>query len=164
MQLNREYTFDAPPEQVYEMFIDEVYIKRRLDQTGSLSSSVDLTTDGDGACIRTHRVLPPRIPDYARRFVGDTVELDEVQRWGAANADRVREGTFSISISGAPVKLESAATLAPTATGSVYRVIGMVKSSVPLFGRKLEEAAAPAVIMAMDKEAEVSRDWLAGRR
>ncbi len=164
MQLNREYTFDASPQQVYEMFTDEAYVRRRLEQTGSLSSSVDLTRDGDRAQIRTHRVLPPRVPAYAKRFVGDTVELDEVQQWHPAEADGSREGSFSIAITGAPVRLESIATLSPTASGSVYRVIGTVTSSVPLFGRKLEEAAAPAVVMALDKEAEVSRDWLAGRR
>ncbi len=164
MDLNREYTYDASPAEVFAMFTDPAFVERRLTATGSMESKVDLSPDGDGVRITTHRVLPPKVPDFVRKFVGDQIDLDEVEHWGPADAAGNRTGTVEVSISGAPVKLQAATALTATATGTSYTVVGTVKASVPLFGRKIEDATAPAVTGALDKEAEVGRDWLAGKR
>ncbi len=164
MDLNREYTYDAPPAAVYAMFTDPAFVERRLTATGSLDSTIDLSPEADGTRITTHRVLPPKVPDFIRKFVGDQIDLDEVEHWGPADAEGNRAGTIAVSISGAPVKLEGTTALRATATGTSYTVTGTVKASVPLFGRKIEDATAPAVTGALDKEAQVGRDWLAARR
>lgn len=164
MDLRREYTFDAPPAEVFAMFSDQAYVERRLSATGSLRSEVQLRPEDGGIRIETHRALPPRVPDAVRRFVGDTVELDEVQQWGSAGSDGSRTGTIAVSISGAPVRLTATTELHPVETGTRYTVTGTIKSSVPLLGRKIEDAAAPAVTAALDKEAQVGREWLAGQR
>lgn len=164
MDLNREYTYDASPTEVYAMFIDQAFVERRLDATGALSRSAALTPEGGGVQIVTQRVLPPHVPDFVRKFVGESIELDEVEHWGEAGPDGSRTGTVHVDIKGAPVKLDAVTALRPTATGSVYTVTGTIKASVPLFGRKIEDATGPAVTAALDKEAEVGRTWLTGTR
>lgn len=164
MDLNREYSYDASPTEVYAMFVDQAFVERRLDATGALSRTAELTPEGGGIEIVTRRVLPPHVPDFVRKFVGDSIELDEVEHWGEAAPDGSRTGTVHVDIKGAPVKLDAATALRPTATGSAYTVTGTVKASVPLFGRKIEDATGPAVTAALDREAEVGRAWLAGER
>lgn len=164
MDLAREYTFDATPAEVFAMFTDPAYVERRLVATGSLKTAVDVAAEGPGVQIITHRSLPPEVPSSVRRFVGDTIDLDEVQHWGAAAGDGSRDGTIRVQITGAPVNLDAVISLRATGSGTRYSVTGSVHSSVPLFGRKIENATGPVVFSALDKEAEVSQDWLAERR
>lgn len=164
MEFTREYTYDAPPAAVFAMFADEAFVQRRLVATGALSTKVELVPEGDGLRITTNRVLPPHVPDFIRKLVGDSIDLDEVEVWGGPAPDGSRTGTITVSISGAPVRLDGATALRPTATGTVYTINGTVKAAVPLLGRRIESATSPAVTGALDKEAEVGRAWLAGDR
>jgi len=165
MELLRTYHFDASPDEVYDMFGDEEFVQARLTQTGALTSTIKITAEGSGVRIKTHRDLPPQVPDWARKFVGETIALDEVERWQAAAPDGSRDGTIFVEITGAPVQVDATSRLAAgPAGGTEYTVTGTITASVPLFGKKIQEAAAPAITAALDKEADVGRRWLAGDR
>jgi len=165
MELLRSYHFDASPHEVYDMFVDEEFVQARLTQTGALTSTIKITAEGSGVRIKTHRDLPPQVPDWARKFVGETISLDEVERWQAAGPDGSRDGTIFVEITGAPVQVDATSRLAAgPAGGTEYTVTGTITASVPLFGKKIQEAAAPAITAALDKEADVGRRWLAGDR
>ena len=163
MDLMRAYHFDATPEEVYAMFTDETFVETRLDATGALTRTVKITPEGSGVRIKTHRELPPQVPDWAKKFVGDRISLDEVERWQPAGTDGTRDGTIFVEISGAPVQVDAKSKLSPAPGGGTdYTVAGTVTASVPLFGKKIQEAATPAITAALDKEAEVGQQWLAG--
>ncbi len=165
MELVRSYHFDASPDEVYDMFVDEEFVQARLTQTGALTSTIKITAEGSGVRIKTHRDLPPQVPDWARKFVGETISLDEVERWQAPGPDGSRDGTIFVEITGAPVQVDATSRLAAGPTGGTeYTVTGTITASVPLFGKKIQEAAAPAITAALDKEADVGRRWLAGDR
>lgn len=165
MEIMRAYHFDATPGEVYAMFTDERFAETRLDATGALSRTVKITPEGAGVRIKTHRELPPQVPDWARKFVGDVISLDEVERWQAADEDGSRDGTIFVEITGAPVTVDAKSRLSPASGGGTdYTVTGTITASVPLFGKKIQEAAAPAITAALDKEAEVGQTWLAGGR
>ncbi len=112
----------------------------------------------------TKRDLPADgLPDFAKSMVGGTLSVTETYEWGAAAGDGSRTGTLTVEVAGAPVALRSAVRLAPTAGGSQITVDGDLKASIPLFGGKVEKAAAPAVIEAMRSEQRTGTAWLAER-
>jgi hypothetical protein len=62
------------------------------------------------------------------------------------------------------VALRSAVRLAPVgAGGSQITVDGDLKASIPLFGGKIEKAAASAVLSAMRSEQRTGAAWIAER-
>ncbi len=102
-------------------------------------------------------------PDVAKKFVGDTVVIKQVDSWHAAGADGSRTGDVRLKIAGAPVELTGTMTPGRRRRAAPGRSsLGDLKASVPLLGGKLEKAAAPAIVMALRKEGEVGREYLAG--
>jgi hypothetical protein len=120
---------------------------------------------GAGARVVTKRDLPADgLPDFAKSMVGGTLSVTETYEWGSAAADGGRTGTLNVEVAGAPVALRSAVRLAPVgAGGSQITVDGDLKASIPLFGGKIEKAAASAVLSAMRSEQRTGAAWIAER-
>ncbi len=98
--------------------------------------------------------------------MSDHIELDEVITWGAAAPDGSRSGEIRVSVTSVPVSMKGTIQLVPGAGGTSTRQIvdAELKASVPLVGRKIEEAAAPAVIAGLDGMEELGHAWLNGSR
>jgi uncharacterized protein YndB with AHSA1/START domain len=164
MHVRTELTYDAPPDQVFAMLTDDEFVARKARATGALSYVVDITDDGHRVTVELRRVMPPKVPDYVRRLVGDTVDVDQIDVWEPAQ-DGTRKGTFTARISGAPVSMSGTLSLEPAPGGHAVEVLDAhVNASIPFLGGKVEKAVAEAVMLAARKEAEVGRGWLAERR
>jgi hypothetical protein len=59
--------------------------------------------------------------------------------------------------------MRSTVRLAPSGGGSEISIVGDLKASIPLFGGKVEKAAAPAVVDAIRSEQRTGQAWLAQR-
>lgn len=162
MDLNTTLRFPAEPVTVFEMLVDPGYIGRKAEAANAVRHEVSVERDGDRATIHLLRVMPPDVPDFVRRFVGDTIDLDQTDVWEPAAADGSREGTISIDMRGAPVTLRGTLRLAPEGNGSVATVSGTIKASIPLMGGKVESAVHDALMSAARREEEVGRVWLSG--
>lgn len=166
MRVSAEIRYDADPTTVMVMLADPAFQRRKCEATGALSHSVDV--QGDPATgpvtITTRRTMPTDdIPDFVRRFVGNSLELTQTDSWDAAAPDGSRAGTVVVEISGAPVRLRGEQEMTGRDGGTHQRVEGDLKASVPLVGGKVERAAEPAMRAAIRKEEEVGTAWLAGR-
>ncbi|MGH8774867.1 MAG: DUF2505 domain-containing protein [Jiangellaceae bacterium] len=164
MDLRTELNFDADPATVFAMFTDDAYLARKAAATGALRHDSSVIRDGDRVTVRLLRVMPPEVPDFVRRFVGDTIDLDQTDVWGPAAADGSRTGSIRIGMGGAPVNLAGGMTLAPSRSGSTATIDAKVKASVPLLGGKIEKAVHDAVVQAVRVEERVGRAWLDGDR
>ena len=168
MHVADEIRYPADPETVFEMLCDREFQERKCRATGALDFSVDVVLHGDGsATITTKRTMPTdSFPDFVRSFVGESVQLVEVDTWQPAAADGTRAGTLSVEIAGTPVQMSAAMRLSPEGgerrPGTVQSVDGELKVKVPLVGGKIEKAAEPAIRMAIRTEARVGQDWLGG--
>ncbi len=161
MQFTAEIRYSAAPDAVFAMLLDPVFQNRVSAATGALDQSVDIEPAGGGATITTTRKLPADdLPDFVRRFVGETLEVMRVDHWGPASDGR-RDGTVVVEITGAPVRLTGTITLAAQDGGTVEQLAGELKASLPLVGGKVEKAAEPAMRAAIAKEQEVGDAWLA---
>jgi hypothetical protein len=163
MDLRTELHFDADPATVFAMLTDEEYIGRKVRAANAIRHEASVARDGDQVTIRLLRVMPPDVPDFVRRFIGDTIDLQQTDVWGPAAPDGSRTGTISIDMAGAPVALRGTLRLGPDGTGSVTSVDGRIKASVPFVGGKIEQAVYDGLMVAAKREEEVGREWLSSR-
>jgi uncharacterized protein YndB with AHSA1/START domain len=166
MDLHRETTYAAKPAAVFAMLTDETFIRRRAAASHAVRSDVRVEPTSTGVRTTTHQTLPADVPDFVRRLVGQHIELDEVIAWGAAAPDGARSGELRVDVANAPVTMRGTIQLVPeTGGGSTRQVVDAVlKASVPLIGRKIEEAAAPAVVAGLDGMGDLGAAWLAEGR
>lgn len=166
MRVDNEIRYPASPHDVAAMLADEAFQERKLVATHATSYDIEVTGDTSGAfTVSTRRTLPTDdVPDVARRFVGPTIDVRQVEAWEAPDADGARAGTVVVEIAGAPVRLSGTLNLVPDGEGTVEVMTGELKASVPFIGGRLEEAAQPSFLAAIRKEQEVGTAWLAGER
>ena len=165
MRLSAELRYEADPATVYEMISDLKFQERKFANTGSVSYEVTLDAHEDGGItVTSRRELPTdRVPDFLRSFVGSTVKVQQVEEWGAAEADGVRNGNLIADLSGMPVRFTARLSLVTSDAGTLEIVQGDLKASVPLIGGKVEKAVEPAIKAAVAAEQRTGRDWLTGR-
>ncbi|WP_458779137.1 DUF2505 domain-containing protein [Arthrobacter sp. D3-16] len=128
---------------------------------GSLES---FTVEGDvaGAFSATSvRTLPTtRLPEIARKFVGEHLKVTQVENWDAPAADGSRQSNISLKIAGAPVDVTAVQRLVAADGGTRVELEGAVKSSVPFLGGKIADAAEPMVAKALNLQAKQAQAWL----
>jgi hypothetical protein len=164
VRLKAEIRYDADPEAVFAMLTDVAFQERKLEATKALSYEVEVEADdAGGARITTRRTMPTdRIPDVVRSAVGPTLEIVQVEDWGPGDADGAREGTLRVEVTQAPVRLTGTLRLGPQNGGTLEIVDGDLKARIPLIGGKMERAAEPAVMAAIEAEERTGQAWLAG--
>jgi hypothetical protein len=163
VRLRAEIRYDADPVTVFAMLTDAAFQERKCAATGALESEVEIERFPDGgATIRTRRTLPTdQIPDFARSFVGRTVDVTQVDDYGPTDADGGREGTVIVEIKGAPVRFAGSLTIDTSSAGTLETIDGDIKASVPLVGGRLERALEPALRAAIQVEQREGTAWLA---
>jgi hypothetical protein len=163
MKIQDEIRYDASPDVVAAMLADPAFVEDKCRRTGALEQTVEVDGDASGPfTVTTVRTMPTDdFPDVAKKFVGESVVIKQVDSWHEGGADGARTGDVRLKIAGAPVELTGTMTLVADGAGTRQELLGDLKASVPLLGGKLEKAAAPAVVMALRKEAEVGREYLA---
>ncbi|PSK97892.1 uncharacterized protein DUF2505 [Haloactinopolyspora alba] len=164
MDLHSELRYDADPATVFEMLTDETFIARKTTAAKALRHDVTITRQGERVTIELTRVMPPDVPDFVRRFVGDTIEIQQTDVWEAARPDGTRSGTITLDMVGTPVSCSGTMSLQRSDGGTVMTIDGTVKASVPLVAGKVERAVHEGLAEAARIEESVGRAWLAEQR
>lgn len=159
-------TIDLPTDvrHAARLLADPAYVHAKVRAAGAVDQHVDVTgTVEDAFTVTTRRQLPTgQIPAHLRAFVGDRIDVRQVEAWEAADADGSRSGTVAVEIAGAPVRVTGRTSLVavgPDASRVTYD--GEVRAAVPLFAAAVEEAAGSAVRAALATEQQVAQTWLA---
>jgi hypothetical protein len=155
MDISSHLDFAAPPAEVYAMMTDQRY----LEEVCVASDSISYHASAAGSTTQTSRTLPA--PESAARFTGPQLTVNDEIVWGDPSSDGSRSGTVTMTVLGQPVTFKGGIRLSPGGRGSVVDVRGDLKVAIPLLGRKLEEAAAPAVMAGYRTQHEVGDRWLA---
>ncbi|SNC71522.1 Protein of unknown function [Kytococcus aerolatus] len=162
MRIDHEFTLPAPLDEVVTMLGDPAYVEDKIRRTGATEHTLEVTTDGPGPVVRSTRKMPTgRLPDMARKVVGDTVTLQEHQEWGAPEADGSRSGKLTVTAGNAPARLEADLRIEPRGEETVFRTTGDFTVKVPFLGKQLEKQAEPYVGKVLGVEEKASREWLA---
>lgn len=155
MDISSHLDFAAPPAEVYAMMTDQRYLEEVCEASDSISYNVTTA----GSTTQTSRTMPA--PESAARFTGPRLTVNDEIVWGELAPDGSRSGTVTMTVLGQPVTFKGGIRLSLGGRGSVVDVRGDLKVAIPLLGRKLEEAAAPAVMAAYRTQQEVGDRWLA---
>ncbi len=155
--------YDASPAEVFEMLSDPTYIEKKYLASGSLEASAQIIEDPGGkVSIVGRRVLPAKLPSFAKKFVGETIVLTETQNWRPAAADGSRAAGFVVDFDNQPISFNGAVELKPSGGGTDVEVKGAIKCSVVFVGGKIEKVAQGWIVKFLTKEEEVGNAWLAG--
>jgi Protein of unknown function (DUF2505) len=158
MDISSHLEFAAAPAEVYAMLTDERFLKEVCVASESLSYHVSVAD----STTRTSRTL--HAPESAARFTGPQLTVNEEVIWAGPSLDGSRVGTVVMTVLGQPVRFKGVLQLLAGGRGTVVDVRGELKVAIPLLGRKLEEAAAPAVTAGYRTQQEVGNRWLAEGR
>jgi hypothetical protein len=153
--------YQAAPEVVFAMLSDTEFIEKKCLASGSIEANAEVIDDGgDRTSLVARRVLPAKIPGFAKKFVGETITLTETQNWRAASPDGSRAAEFVVDFGNNPISFTGAVELKPNGDETTVETKGMIKCSVPFAGRKIENLALEWIQKYINKEQRVGNAWL----
>ncbi len=155
MDISTSLDFAAQPDAVYAMLLDQAY----QEQVCVASESISYDAKVSGSTTSTTRTLAA--PASAARFTGPQLTVIEDITWGPAGAGGARTGDIHLTVKGQPVTLKGKLLLGPGGRGTTMNLTGELKVAIPLLGKKLEQAAAPAVLAGFRTQQKVGDSWLA---
>jgi hypothetical protein len=155
--------YPAPPEAVAALLADRAFVEALCEAGEATSWRVEL--DGSpaaGFTVTSERTLPTaELPDAVRRFLGEQLVVHQVDTWQAPDPDGVRRGTTVVRVQGAPVTATADLALRPEGSGRTRQdVAGEVRASVPLLGARVEGAAAPVLLAALEDQERLAASRL----
>ncbi|MFN8125801.1 MAG: DUF2505 domain-containing protein [Candidatus Nanopelagicales bacterium] len=153
--------YTVGPDEVFAMLSDPAFIEKKCLASGSIEASAEVTTEDAGTTIVSRRVLPAKLPGFAKKFVGETLTLIETQKWSDPDAG-ARTATFVVDFGNNPISFGGDATLRPDGDGTRVEYIGDIRCSVPFVGGKIENVALDWITRYLDKEQRVGTSWLDG--
>lgn len=153
MRITREATLPAGPDEAFALVSTQEYQQAKVDAQVP-GSTASVTEQGADVVVRTRRALSTQgMPAAVASMVGDTLQIDEQQTWHPAAADGSRRADLDLTVSGAPLRLRGTIDLIPAGNGARMAVAADLTCSIPLVGKKVEQAAQPAIIDSIDAEA-----------
>ncbi len=155
MDISTGLDFAASPDDVYAMMTDQAYLEEVCVASESISYDASVTDSS----TRTSRTLPA--PESAARFTGPELTILEEINWSDRAADGSRTGALTMTVLGQPVHLRGTLNLGPGGRGTSVDLSGELKVAIPLLGKKLEQASAPAVLAGFRTQQRVGDRWLA---
>ena len=166
MKITHSHRFAAPVDDVYAMFTNEDFLRKRARASGSADADVLLDHGDDGTVtVIIRRAVPSAsIPAEFRSFVGTSLSVRYTEVWTPSPEGEDVEGTFAMDIPGTPGHARGAVVLRPDGDHTSFAMAGDVSAPLPLVGPVVEKAVASAIEQALPSELAVADEWLASRQ
>ncbi|MBT2595477.1 DUF2505 domain-containing protein [Arthrobacter sp. ISL-72] len=162
MALSASTTLPHSVDRVAAVFANEDFQRHTSELVGGTLESFKVDGDVAGAFSTTSvRTLPTtRLPEIARKFVGDSLTVTQLESWEAPAADGSRQSSISLKIAGAPLDVSAVQRLIADGGSTRVELEGNVTSSVPFLGGKIADAAEPMVGKALNIQSQQAQAWL----
>lgn len=162
MSLSASTSLPHSVDRVAAVLVDEDFLRHISELVGGTLESFSLEGDTAGAfSTTTVRTVPTtRFPEMARKFVGETLKVTQLETWEAPGPDGSRQSNISLKVAGAPLDVNAVQRLVSDGGGTRIDLEGTVTSSVPFLGGKIADAAAPMVGKALKIQSEQAQAWL----
>jgi hypothetical protein len=157
-RLTHDLTYDAPLADVGEMLMEAAFREQVCDAQGAIRRTVTVGPDGGGMKVVIDSVqLAQGIPGFARKFVGDEIQLVQTERW-----TDIENGRVEVVIPGKPGQMAGTVTLRKSGGTTTETVDMEIRVNIPLVGGKIESLIADLLRKALKAENSVGRRYLAG--
>lgn len=152
MEISATHQYPQPPAVTFVMLTDPAFLAAVCVATEPLDHSVwvDGLRTGSRRTMRSHASI--------ERFTGPTLTVTDEISWSEPDGE-VRTGVTMVTVAGLPVTLRGTVTLAPAGAGASLAHAGRLTVSIPLLGPALERQAAPLLLEALGRQAEVAQTW-----
>ncbi|WP_299697057.1 DUF2505 domain-containing protein [Hydrocarboniphaga sp.] len=160
MKFTSELKYPKPVDVVMKMFTDPAYFERKYQALEVSDFAVTQHVAGDSFSLRYRfrAAGETRVPDFARKLIGDAIRVGQVDAWHVSR----RVGTIDIEIGGAPASVHADMKLeADSAKTSVLKLDWQVRCGIPLIGGKIEKLIAGDVQRRTAADGQVSIKLLA---
>ena len=125
-RLHHQMTYDAPLPRVVDMLADPRFREAVCEYQHVLRADVEIERSGDTMTVTVEQVQPTeRIPAFAKKFVGNTIDIVQREEWSAPDTAALR-----VTIPGKPGHMEGTISLVETDGTTV-----VIHDSAPLVGR-----------------------------
>jgi hypothetical protein len=155
-RLSYDLTYDAPLLEVGEMLMDAAFREQVCDAQLALRKTVSVSQDRGGMKVVVDMVQAAQgIPGFARKFVGDEIQLVQTEYWSDIETARVE-----VVIPGKPGQMSGTVTLRE-AGGTTTETVQMdIRVGIPLVGGKIESLISDLLRKALRVENSVGRQYL----
>ncbi|MEO7259725.1 MAG: DUF2505 domain-containing protein [Jatrophihabitantaceae bacterium] len=161
MRLRVETSTPATVEQTFASRVEQSVREQACRESGALSYDVLIEQAADGgARVEVQRVMPAQVPDFIRRFVGESIAIGQVEQWSPPGPTGDRTAVVNVTVKGQPASMSGSMMLSPAPEGSTELVIGEVKVSIPFLGRQIEPEIVKVIEAALRIEQRVGQDWV----
>ena len=151
--------FDLSADDVFAAQRDPHYVVWKHEHMAAFEVSASTEEVGDHVVVSSSRRLPAEIPSMAKRFVGESILVEEVHDWAPTGSDGVRHGRVTASFGPAPMSVDGTLQLRPDADGAVLEVVIHSRANVPLVGGKLESLVGDQFMRALRIEEQIAPRW-----
>jgi len=160
MKLKETFTYpDTDVESIYALTSDPDF--RAESARYGQATDVDVTVEpnGEGHIVTIVRDQPAKVPDFIKKFTGDSIKVKTVERWGGPDAEGTRSADLRITVIGQPAEMIGTAKLAARSDPELI-IEGDVKVNVPFLGRKIEPEIAKAIAAGLRIDVELGQKRL----
>jgi hypothetical protein len=165
MKLRVETTSPATVEQNFASRVEQDVREQACRESGALSYDVSIRRAADGgARVEVRRVMPARVPDIMRRFVGDDIAVEQVEQWSPPGPTGTRTATVEVTVKGQPASMTGSMVLSPDGRGCTELVTGEVTVAIPFLGRRIEPEIVKVIEAALRIDQRVGEAWLSRQR
>jgi len=156
-RIRHTLTYDAPLADVAAMLADATFREEVCEATGMIRHEVTVSGSGAGMHVEIDQVQSTAgVPSYAQRFVGDEINIVQVEDWTATDA-----ADIAISIPGKPGEISGTITLGEAGGTTTEEIALDIRVGIPLVGGKIEQLVGDLLVAALKIENRVGRDYLA---
>jgi uncharacterized protein DUF2505 len=155
-RFSHDLTYDAPLADVDAMLTDQGFRERVCDAQGAIRKAVSITDGTAGLTVLVDQVqTADGIPGFAKKFVGDEINLVQTETWtDAENAE------VEVVIPGKPGEMTGTIHLSESGGVTTERLEMTIKVNIPLVGGKIENLIADLLRKALVAENAVGRGYL----
>jgi hypothetical protein len=156
-RLTYDLTYDAPLTDVGEMLMEVAFREQVCDAQGAIRRTVTIGPDGGGMKVVVDAVqLAQGIPGFAKKFVGDEIQLVQTEHW-----TDIENGRVEVVIPGKPGHMTGTMTLRESGGTTTETVDMEIRVNIPLVGGKIESLISDLLRKALKAENSVGRRYLA---
>ncbi len=151
----------ATVEQVFALVTDPHFRRAVCEATHALAYDVDVDKRLDGtASVTVRRTMPAEVPDFVKKFVGETLDVVQTEEWGVPNDLGQRQADLAVRVKGQPVKMTGTLLTQVVGDGARTSIRGDLTVSMPFVGKKIEPEIAKGVLAAVAAEQRTADRWL----
>ena len=155
-RLTHTMTYDAPAADVLEMLADPLFREAVCEYQRVLRADVEIDRSGDRMTVIIDQAQPANgIPSFAKKFVGDEIEIKQREDWTTPTA-----ADLHVTIPGKPGHMEGSIRLEESGGTTTETVDVLIHVNIPLVGGKIEGLVSDLLRKALNAEQAVGRDYL----